>query len=74
MKFSEVLKEYYEPSDDRMTTRSIDQVRAPRITLRHLNKLRKKREMEKYEIEIRNKGLKDIYNADDGGGDGMPPL
>ena len=48
MKFRE-LREYYEAEDDNFNSAKIDDTRKNRLTLNHLNKLRKKRELERLE-------------------------
>ena len=49
MRFTEILKEYYNEDDDKYTFVNIDHVRRPRITLKHLQKLRKTRSIEELE-------------------------
>jgi hypothetical protein len=60
MRFQE-LREYYEASDDQLSIAKIDDTRRARLTLKHLNKLRKKREMERLEHEVRVKDFSDMY-------------
>lgn len=62
MKYRE-LREYYEAADDEITKADTTDVRKVRLTLRHLNKLRKKRELSRLENEQRATTLKDIYGA-----------
>ena len=61
MKFKEVLKEYYDASDDEYSKVNIDDTRRPRLTLEHLNKLRKMREINAVEQAERQKFFKTIY-------------
>ena len=61
MKFKEVLKEYYDASDDKYSKVNIDDTRRPRLTLEHLNKLRKMREINAVEQAERQKFFKTIY-------------
>tara|TARA_B100001287_G_C22474489_1_gene431292 strand:+ start:154 stop:360 length:207 start_codon:yes stop_codon:yes gene_type:complete len=61
MKFQEVLKEYYDASDDKYSKVNIDDTRRPRLTLEHLNKLRKMREINAVEQAERQKFFKTIY-------------
>ena len=61
MKFQEVLKEYYDASDDEYSKVNIDDTRRPRLTLEHLNKLRKMREINAVEQAERQKFFKTIY-------------
>ena len=60
MRFQE-LREYYEAEDDKINTIKIDDTRRAKITLKHLNKLRKKRELEKLENQDRLNNLGAIY-------------
>jgi hypothetical protein len=60
MRFQE-LREYYEAEDDKINTIKIDDTRRAKITLKHLNKLRKKRELEKLENQERLNNLGAIY-------------
>jgi len=60
MRFQE-LREYYEAEDDKINTLKIDDTRRAKITLKHLNKLRKKRELEKLENQERLNNLGAIY-------------
>ena len=61
MKFQEVLKEYYDASDDKYSKVNIDDTRRPRLTLEHLNKLLKMREINAVEQAERQKFFKTIY-------------
>jgi uncharacterized Ntn-hydrolase superfamily protein len=61
MKSKEFLKEYYEEQDDNYMTISIDHHRRPRITLRHLQKLRKTRSIEDLEQKQRIDDVAYIY-------------
>lgn len=61
MKFRE-LREYYEADDDKFNTAKIDDTRKNRLTLNHLNKLRKKRELESLEKQERINDLGQIYS------------
>ena len=60
MKFQE-LREYYEADDDKFNTAQLDDTRKARLTLTHLNKLRKKRELESMEKQERIKDLGSMY-------------
>ncbi len=60
MRFQE-LREYYEAEDDNINTLKVDDTRRARITLKHLNKLRKKRELDKLEDGERQQNLSKIY-------------
>ena len=61
MKFQEVLKEYYDASDDKYSKVNRDDTSRPRLTLEHLNKLRKMREINAVEQAERQKFFKTIY-------------
>tara|TARA_B100001093_G_C26667129_1_gene944545 strand:+ start:52 stop:249 length:198 start_codon:yes stop_codon:yes gene_type:complete len=61
MRFQE-LREYYEAEDDNINTLKVDDTRRARITLKHLNKLRKKRELDKLEDGERQQNLSKIYS------------
>tara|TARA_B100000902_G_scaffold36868_1_gene44057 strand:- start:2690 stop:2887 length:198 start_codon:yes stop_codon:yes gene_type:complete len=60
MRFQE-LREYYEAEDDNINTLKVNDTRRARITLKHLNKLRKKRELDKLEDGERQQNLSKIY-------------
>lgn len=45
----ELLFEYYDPADDEAGQAKMDDTRRPRLTIHHLQKLRKSRDIEKYE-------------------------
>jgi len=61
MKFRE-LREYYEAEDDNFNSDKIDDARKNRLTLNHLNKLRKKRELERLEKQQRTNDYSQIYS------------
>tara|TARA_R110000851_G_scaffold129231_1_gene261905 strand:- start:721 stop:927 length:207 start_codon:yes stop_codon:yes gene_type:complete len=61
MKSKEFLKEYYDEKDDNYNFVNIDHHRRPRITLRHLQKLRKTRSIEDLEQKQRIGDVADIY-------------
>lgn len=63
MKATEFLREYYEKSDDHVSHESYTKVRRPKITLKHLNKLRKMRNLEKIEYNERVKNLTTVYGT-----------
>ncbi len=60
MRFQE-LNERYEAEDDKINTLKLNDTRRAKITLKHLNKLRKKRELDKLEDSDRQKNLSKIY-------------
>lgn len=61
MKSIEFLKEYYDTQDDDYMVVNIDHRRRPRITLRHLQKLRKTRGIEELEQKQRIDDVAYIY-------------
>jgi len=65
MKSREFLKEYYEEQDDKYMNVNIDHRRRPRITLRHLQKLRKTRSIEDLEQKQRIDDVAYIYGRPD---------
>jgi hypothetical protein len=69
MRFTEILKEYYNEDDDKYTFVNIDHVRRPRITLKHLQKLRKTRSIEELETKQRISDVDRIYGVQDQGGE-----
>lgn len=67
----EVLNENYFPEDDEGNKAEYDDTRRPRLTLRHLNKLRKIQELKKLEGEAHAEFVKKMYGTppeDAGGG------
>lgn len=66
-----ILKEYYEPELDDYSKADLEDTRRPRLTLRHLNKLRKVRELRKMEKATHKEFVKTMYGAppDEGGGE-----
>jgi hypothetical protein len=61
MRSREFLKEYYEEERDDYTVVNIDHRRRPRITLQHLQKLRKTRSIEELEQKQRIDDVAYIY-------------
>lgn len=79
MKARDLLVEFYDPADDELGQAKMDDTRRPRLTLHHLQKLRKSRDAEKYEKAQHLNFLPDMYGAapeGDGGGmgGGLPGL
>ena len=62
MKSIEFLKEYYNEENDNYNVIDIDHVRRPRITLKHLQKLRKTRSIEELETNARIEDVSRIYS------------
>lgn len=63
MRSGEFLREYYEAQDDEYSNRDINDVRRSRLTLKHLNRLRKQREIHKVEHASRLEKVQQIYRT-----------
>ena len=61
MRDAEFLKEYYDAEENNFANRKIDDVRKARLTLKHLNRLRKQREVHNIEHATRTQRVKKIY-------------
>jgi len=61
MRDAEFLKEYYDAEENNYANRKINDVRKKRLTLKHLNRLRKQREVHNVEHANRTKRVKKIY-------------
>lgn len=61
MKAKELLVEYYDPADDKLGQAEMDDTRRPRLTMHHLQKLRKSRDAEKFEKAQHLDFLPDMY-------------
>lgn len=59
----EILKEFYSPEDDELSIAKMSDTRRPRISLRHLHKLRKMREIKQADKANHLKFVKVIYSA-----------
>ena len=57
----QILNEYYNPEDDEFSKTHLSDTRRPRLTLRHLNKLRKVRELRKMEMEAHKEFVRTMY-------------
>lgn len=66
-----MLVEFYDPSDDELGKAHMDDTRRPRLTMVHLQKLRKARDAERYEKAQQLEFLPTMYGvtaqADSGG-------
>ena len=65
-----MLVEFYDPADDELGKAHMDDTRRPRLTMFHLQKLRKSRDVENYEKAQHVNFLPDMYGqapADSGG-------
>ena len=58
-----ILKEYYFPEDDEGNKAEYADTRRVRLTLKHLNKLRKIRELKKYETSEHKKFVSVMYGT-----------
>ncbi len=67
----DILNEYYDPELDDYSKAELDDTRRPRLTLRHLNKLRKVRELRKMEKATHSEFVKQMYGSsgEEGGGE-----
>tara|TARA_B110000503_G_scaffold142031_1_gene237480 strand:- start:638 stop:838 length:201 start_codon:yes stop_codon:yes gene_type:complete len=61
MRSNEFLLEYYDDEDNEYSNRKIDDARRSRLTLKHLNRLRKQREVHNVEHASRTDRVKTIY-------------
>jgi hypothetical protein len=62
MRSNEFLVEYYEAEDNEYENRKIDDVRRNRLTLKHLNRLRKQREIHNVEHASRMEKIQKVYS------------
>ena len=58
--------EFYDPADDKLGIAHMDDTRRPRLTMLHLQKLRKSRDVEKYETAQHINFLPDMYGQTGG--------
>lgn len=67
--YKRVISESYFPEDDKANQISMTDTRRPRLTLRHLNKLRKIQELKRLEMEAHGDFVKTMYGtpAEEGG-------
>lgn len=61
MRFNEVKQGHQDPAENEFAQSEKMDTRRPRLTLEHLNKLRKMREIRKLEMEERKELYKKIY-------------
>jgi hypothetical protein len=64
-----IIREYYDAEDDQFSKQRVDDVRRPRLTLKHLNKLRKLRELRELENQVHRERLQKIYGSAEGEAD-----
>lgn len=69
MRESELLLEFYDPADDKLAKAELSDTRRPRITLRHLNKIRRMRDVEREDKKAHLLVIKKVYNAGKESGD-----
>lgn len=65
MKINDVLLEYYDVEKDRSLKRELSDKRRPRITFRHLQKLRKMRELKAIEEQNHSVFVSTMYKNND---------
>ena len=63
MRAVDLLVEFYNPVDDQLGQAKMDDTRRPRLTMMHLQKLRKSRDLERYEQAQHREFLPDMYGA-----------
>jgi hypothetical protein len=72
MRAKDLLVEFYEPADDQLSHQDYDDTRRPRLTMRHLHKLRVSKDMEKLDKEQHLDFLPSMYaptpETDEGAG------
>ena len=62
-----IINEHYDPADDKMNQASMTDTRRPRLTLRHLNKLRKIQELKALEAGAHDEFVKTMYGTPEEG-------
>ena len=65
------LVENYFPEEDKYNQAKKSDTRRPRLTFKHLNKLRKIRELKKLEMAAHRKFVKTMYGSKEEGGDDL---
>ncbi len=61
--YKRLITENYFPEDDEANKISMSDTRRPRLTLRHLNKLRKIQELKRLEGEAHDEFVKTMYGT-----------
>jgi len=61
--YERIINEHYEPADDKMNQASLSDTRRPRLTLRHLNKLRKIQELKALEQGAHSDFVRTMYGT-----------
>ena len=78
MKLNEFLSQddiatgYYDPAEDKVTKRELNDTRKPKLTLKHLNKLKKMRALRMLE-KLKREDLLDIMYGGSGEEEGGMP-
>jgi hypothetical protein len=67
MKSNDLLTEFYNPENDKQGVAHFDDTRRPRLTLMHLQRLRKARDTERYDKAQYLNSLPEIYGSSDTG-------
>lgn len=67
--YNRIINEHYEPADDKMNQTKLSDTRRPRLTLRHLNKLRKIQELKRLENDAHDEFVKQMYGTPVEGGE-----
>lgn len=63
MKARDLLFEFYEPADDEQMKAELSDTRRPRLTLRHIQKLRKMRDVRAQDRKEYLQTVQDVYGA-----------
>ena len=63
MRARQLLVEFYDPADDKFGQAEMSDSRRPRLTMIHLQKLRKARDAERYEKAQHTNFLPDMYGV-----------
>jgi hypothetical protein len=61
LRAKEILVEFYDMEDDKLSTQYLSDTRRPRLTFHHLQRLRKSKDIEKVEKADHLKSLPDMY-------------
>lgn len=63
MRAKDLLVEFYNPEDDQLAKANMDDTRRPRLTMSHLQKLRKAHDIAKVEMAQHVNFLPDMYGV-----------
>ena len=63
MRAKELLVEFYEPADDKLAQAHMDDTRRPRLTMSHLQRLRKAHDIAKVDMAKHANFLPDMYGV-----------